>query len=461
MVRWRLALAAVLFLPGKAVSQQRDSAVAPPPPAKKAGPRTHGWKWLHANELQTPITTIRVGAAILPEIAAFSQNPASRAQVAEINGATPAPPPTPGGEDNLRPTSVRRSAVALGSAQAAASDDPGELPTLGRIRDSRFLITGRLSTTRSITWQTGIMYDWTTYKWFIRQTGFVIAVPEIYSNFWVGRTKEGPSLNRVMVGYDGWTMERFTFSDAAIPLLADGIRWQGYIPKVNLLWNLGGFIDWLSKGESFSYFSNQVAGRVGYVKMASDSAGNLFHAAMSFQFGIPTDGQLQLKSKPEANEAPLFINTGKFPATASQLVGIEVYRRTGSWMYGTEYYLERATSPQTNNPVFNGGDVFVTWVMTGEARPYVVPGSYFRAITPARSVYTGGGGAIEWVLRLSHSNLTSGTVQGGKFWRLTPGLNWYLSKNIRLELGYGYGALTRFGTTGATQFFQSRLQLQL
>ncbi len=106
---------------------------------------------------------------------------------------------------------------------------------------------------------------------------------------------------------------------------------------------------------------------------------------MSFQFGIPTDGSLQLKSKPEAFEAPQFINTGKFPATAAQLVGIEVYRRTGSWLYGTEYYLERATSPQTNNPVFNGGDVFVTWVMTGETRAYVAPGSVFTDVSPRKS----------------------------------------------------------------------------
>ena len=302
-----------------------------------------------------------------------------------------------------------------------------------------------MATKRSVNWSAGIMYDWVAHKWFIRQTGFLIAVPEIYSNFWVGRTKEGPSLNRVMSGYDVWMMERFTFSDAAIPLLADGIRWQGYVPKYHLIWNLGGFADWLSKRESFSSFSKQVAGRVGYVKMASDTAGNLFHVALSFQFGSPTHDTLQLKSKPEAFEAPLFINTGKFPATAAQFGGIEIYRRTGSWLYGTEYYLERATSPQTDNPVFNGGDVFVTWLMTGETRSYVAPGSVFTAVSPKRSVFDGGTGAVEWLVRLSNIDLTAGTLEGGKFWRVTPGMNWYLSDNVRLEFEYGYGVLTRFG----------------
>jgi len=30
-----------------------------------------------------------------------------------------------------------------------------------------------------------------------------------------------------------------------------------------------------------------------------------------------------------------------------------------------------------------------------------------------------------------------------------------------LELTYGYGSLDRFGVVGKTQFFQSRIQLQL
>jgi phosphate-selective porin OprO/OprP len=65
------------------------------------------------------------------------------------------------------------------------------------------------------------------------------------------------------------------------------------------------------------------------------------------------------------------------------------------------------------------------------------------------------------MIKFSYSNLTNGPVQGGIFWRVTPMINWYLSDNVRLEFCYGYGVLTRFGTKGATQFFQSRIQLRL
>lgn len=332
--------------------------------------------------------------------------------------------------------------------------------TKGSIRDSRFLLGGRIKTKRKITWQAGLMYDWTTSKWLVRQSAVVVSVPEICSNFWVGRTKEGPSLNRVMVGYDGWTMERYTFSDAAIPLLADGVRWQGYIPSLHFIWNLGAFMDVLSKGETFSYFTNQVAGRIGYVRMDSDTSGRLLHIAFGFQDGIPTAGSLRLKSKPELNSAPNFIDTGVMPATAALLGGLETYYRSGAWLFDAEWNWERVSSPAKSNPVFNGGEIAASWIITGETRRYEVPGSYFKAVVPARSVFDGGPGAWEAVLRFSKSDLNSALVAGGTFWRITPMVNWHLSNNVRLEVAYGYGVLDRFGVRGGTQFFQSRLQTQ-
>ena len=62
-----------------------------------------------------------------------------------------------------------------------------------------------------------------------------------------------------MVGYAGWTLERATISDATIPILADGIKWLGYLPKAHLLWNLGFYGDSLSEGQSFSTYGRQVA----------------------------------------------------------------------------------------------------------------------------------------------------------------------------------------------------------
>ena len=71
----------------------------------------------------------------------------------------------------------------------------------------------------------------------------MVAVPEIGSHFFAGRSKEGFSLNKIMVGYDGWSMERLPFTDATVPLLADGIKWLGNAKNRHLFWNLGWFND--------------------------------------------------------------------------------------------------------------------------------------------------------------------------------------------------------------------------
>jgi phosphate-selective porin OprO/OprP len=78
--------------------------------------------------------------------------------------------------------------------------------------------------------------------------------------------------------------------------------------------------------------------------------------------------------------------------------------------------------------------------------------------SPAKTVFEGGHGAVDVGLRYSYIDLDGGNLNGGKFWRLTPTVNWYLADFLRLEGAYGYGGLDRFGLNGRTQFFQARIQ---
>src|SRR4030095_12322467 len=125
-----------------------------------------------------------------------------------------------------------------------------------KVRDLRLLLKGRFKTKRPVTWTCGFMYDGNLEEWLFRETGVMIAVPELWGHFFVGRTKEGFSLNKVMTGYAGWTMERATINDATIPILADGVKWLGYLPKTRLLWNVGWYVDWLNDDQSFSSYSH-------------------------------------------------------------------------------------------------------------------------------------------------------------------------------------------------------------
>ena len=351
--------------------------------------------------------------------------------------------------------------VAAYSQDSASKEQFPALTPQFKLRDFRFLLGGRFKTTRPFTWQAGIMYDAATSKWLVRQTGLMIAVPEIHSHFFVGRAKEGFSLNKVMVGYDGWSMERLPFTDATVPLLADGIKWLGYVPSTHLFWNLGAFMDAFSEGQSFSSYNYQFVVRAGWVPLASEDTGTLLHLGMNFRIGDADKDSLRLRSKPEAFPAPYFIDTGRFPAQSALAFGPEIYYRPGRVLLGGEYYWQRVNSPENGNPWFHGGDAVVSWITTGEVRSYNLAGNYFREVSPDSTVIQGGPGAWAPLIKFSYSNLTNGPIQGGVFWRVTPMLNWYLTDNVRFEIAYGYGELRRFGLRGATQFFQSRLQFRL
>lgn len=376
-------------------------------------PRRKLVRW---NEFDGPFSTLKFGAGILYEYAAYAQDEQSKQQF------------------TLEPEA--------------------------KVRDFRFLFKGRLKTERPVTWTCGVMYDGPTDSWLIRETGIMIAVPELWGHFFIGRTKEGVSLNKVMTGYSGWTLERATITDATIPILADGVKWLGYVPERGLIWNIGWYHDWLSEGQSFSSYDSQFVARVAWLPIASEKTGTLLHIGVNGRYGKPDEGELRLRARPEAFPAPYFVDTEKFPADHSTTASVEAYYRPGPLLIGSEYFVQKVAAPEAGDPLFHGGDIVVSWLATGETRAYNTLGGYFKSVSPARTVFEGGPGAWELVARISYIDLDGGTLRGGKFWRFTPMVNWHLSDNLRLEVAYGFGTLDRFDLRGTTQFFQSRIQFQ-
>ncbi|HEX3079858.1 MAG TPA: porin, partial [Puia sp.] len=280
------------------------------------------------------------------------------------------------------------------------------------------------------------------------------------SYFFVGRTKEGFSMSKVMNGYAGWALERQMAIDV-IPILADGLKWMGYLPKQRLFWNLGVYADWLSKGQSFSTYQSQFDARIGWNPVFSPTENKMLHLGLNYRYGKVEDGQIQLRSRPEANPAPYFITTGNFASDHSNHIGYEVYYQAGPFMMGSEFYWHKFSSPIENNPLFRGGEIMFSYMFSGAPRKYITSTSIFGFVPVEKSVFKGGIGEFEGVLRFTTFDLNGGNIQGGNFWRITPMVNWYLSPELRFELAYGYGILDRFGVKGATQFFQSRIQITI
>ena len=392
-----------------AIEEAIDAAEAEDPSPRR--------QFTHWNEYDGPLFSIRVGGGVLYDYATFSQDDNSKEQI-------------------------------------ALSPD-------GKLRDFRVLFRGRLKFKRQTTWSAGIMYDAGNDKWVFRQTGIMVAVPEIWGDIFVGRTKEGFSLNKVMIGYAGWGMERAPISDATLPILADGIKWLGYLPKARVLWNLGVYGDVLSERQTFSTYRNQLSGRIAWLPVMSSDGKRLLHLGFSGRYGKPKDDALRLRARPGAWPAPYFVDTSQFAAKSTTMTGLEVYYRPGPWTFGSEWFFQHVDAPEAGDPFFHGGEAFASWTITGETRTYNTRGGYFNQISPSRSIYGGGPGAWEVLAHATYIDLDGGTLRGGKYWRITPMLNWYLSDHIRFEASYGYGMLDRFGIIGKTHFFQTRIQLQL
>jgi phosphate-selective porin OprO and OprP len=423
-VRALIVVAVVmLIVAGSRPGSAQQGNGSPPPPiddtieageADAVEPARRLVRW---NEYEGPFFTIRFGGGFLYEFAGYAQDDNSKAQI--------------------------------------------DLTSEAKVRDTRVLFKGRLKFKRSVTWSAGFMYDGPTDEWLVRETGVMIEMPEISGHLFVGRSKEGFSLNKIMVGYAGWTQERSMINDATIPILADGVKWLGYAPKIHLLWNVGAYADWLSEGQGFSTYDNQFVGRVAWLPYLSTDGARLLHLGINLRYGHPHEGTLKLRSRPESFPSPYFVDTGDFAAQSTRMTSLEAYSRRGSVLIGSEYFFQKVDAPESGDPLFHGGEVAATWLITGETRTYNTRGGFFNQVSPARPVFQGGPGGWELVGRVSYIDLDSGSLEGGRFWRVTPMVNWYLSDHVRLEMTYGYGTLDRFELRGHTHFFQTRLQLQM
>jgi phosphate-selective porin OprO/OprP len=327
-------------------------------------------------------------------------------------------------------------------------------------RDFRVMLSGVFRTKRPFSWKFAFMYDGNAKTWLARESGFTIGVPELWGHIFIGRTKEGFSMIKVMNGHSGVTNERQMALDP-IPILADGIKWFGFEPNTKIFWNLGAFNDVLSKGQSFSTFEWQYVARIGFMPIYDKENGRILHVAANLRYGKPNNGQFALKSRPESNPTPFLLTTGQFAADRSDHFGYEIYYSNKRFMIGSEGMVHNFHAKQGEDHHFYGGDAVISYFLTKTSRPYKTDGSIYGFANVRKSIFKGGWGEFEAVLRASTFNMNDGSIKGGQFWRVTPMINWYMSRIVRTEFIYGYGIFNRFDLRGNISFFEARLQLTI
>ena len=113
-----------------------------------------------------------------------------------------------------------------------------------------------------------------------------------------------------------------------------------------------------------------------------------------------------------------------------------------SWMLRAQYIHRANDAPTLGDPVFDGFTVEAAWVMTGERQRYSGSSGTYGPIHPRNNF-----GAVELAARYSTLDLSDGLVAGGEETNWTVGVNWYLTRNLRL-MGNFVRAETSPGANG-------------
>src|SRR5215213_581227 len=214
-------------------------------------------KKLPPNEFNGPVSTFKIGLGLIYDAVAYVQDETFKQQI-----------------------------------------DSAKLDVYNRIklRDFRILGSGVLKTKRPISWKFAYMWDGDNDAWLVRESGITVGVPELAGNIFVGRTKVGFSMPKVMNGHSPWTNER-QMGVEAIPILGDGIKWFGSLPKSRIFWNLGYYNDVISNGQGFSTFAWQGVARVGWLPFNDEKNNHLLHIGGEIEYGKPVNGKFTMKSR--------------------------------------------------------------------------------------------------------------------------------------------------------------------
>jgi phosphate-selective porin OprO/OprP len=223
--------------------------------------------------------------------------------------------------------------------------------------------------------------------------------------------------------------------------------------KQRMTASVGVFNDWLATGHSLANSSTDVSARVTGLVWDQRDGTSFLHLGASGRY-VGADNQvLRYKGRPESNVTDLYVDTGDLSADHAWHLGLEGLWNDGPFSVLAEYNGAWVDAPASGHPKFSGYYLTGSLVLTGEARPYDRSVGYTRGVVPNRRW-----GATELVARMSRVDLDDGPVRGGTFDKTYLGINWWATRRSKMGFGWGHTWLKRFGQTGVTDSFLTRLQ---
>jgi phosphate-selective porin OprO/OprP len=260
-------------------------------------------------------------------------------------------------------------------------------------------------------------------------------------------------------------MEKSLPVDALVPNSKTGLLSANRTASQDVTWALGWFADGASREEGENNKSpTRVSGRLTWLASAGgEEEVPLVHLGAYASYMYSANKQIRYDTRAESNWAPKLFDTANIDGRGAIVLGNEMAAAHGPWSVQGELLVARVQGANASDSDFSGAYVLGTWSLTGEPRPYNRTKGIFAALVPQRPVAFGTRniGAWEAVLRLSYLNLVDGPVRGGRGIELMPGLNWYLTQNIRLQLEYGYTHVEDGPQNGNLHLVQARFDLSL
>jgi phosphate-selective porin OprO/OprP len=178
------------------------------------------------------------------------------------------------------------------------------------------------------------------------------------------------------------------------------------------------------------------------------------HLGASFEYRNVDDG-IRLRTRPESGGATRLVDTGALTdADDSLTFGVETAAVWGPVSAQAEFL--GVNVMRSTDVFFWGAYGQLSWMPTGESRRYSPKRGAFLSMRP-KSRW----GALELAARYSYIDLQDGDVLGGKEQNVTLGVNWHLTRYIRLMFNYIFidAELPVTGISDDPQIAEFRIQV--
>jgi phosphate-selective porin len=279
----------------------------------------------------------------------------------------------------------------------------------------------------------------------------------------VGQLDPPMSMDALSSSFARPFMEKALPVDAFVPNGKAGVLLANRTASQDVTWALGWFADGSSREEGENNKSlTRVGGRLTWLPFAGgEEKVPLLHLGAYASYMFSANKQIQYNTGAESNWSPTLFNTDVIDGSSSIVLGNEMAVAHGPWSVQGELLVAQVQGATTGDANFSGAYVLGTWSLTGEPRPYDRTKGIFGTVTPQRPVAFGTHniGAWEAALRLSYLDLVDGAIRGGRGIELMPGLNWYLTQNLHLQLNCGYTHVQDGPQNGNLYLVQTRLDV--